>query len=57
MQKYLNKKYLADGLIFSGMLVNVAVIETLSEQIDLLENEVSVKANAGFIGVKRSGRN
>ena len=36
---------------------NVAVITTLSAQIDLLENEVSVEANAGFIGVKRSGRN
>ena len=36
---------------------NLAVIITLNAQIDLLENEVSVKANAGFIGVKRSGRN
>ena len=36
---------------------NVAVITTLSAQIDRLENEVSVEANAGFIGVKRSGRN
>ena len=23
MRKYLNKKYLADGLIFSGMMINV----------------------------------
>jgi transposase len=36
---------------------NVAVITTLCAQIDRLENEVSVEANAGFIGVKRSGRN
>jgi len=26
MKKYLNKKYLADGLIFSGMMVNVVFI-------------------------------
>lgn len=26
MKKYLNKKYLADGLIFSGMMVNVIFI-------------------------------
>jgi len=45
------------GDVALAVKANVAVIETLSEQIDLLENEVSVKANAGFIGVKRSGRN
>jgi len=36
---------------------NVAVITTLCAQIDRLENEVSVEANASVIGVKRSGRN
>jgi len=45
------------GDVALAVKANVAVITTLSEQIDLLENEVSVKANAGFIGVKRSGRN
>ena len=45
------------GDVALAIKANAAAITALSAQINLLENEVSVEANAGFIGVKRSGRN